>query len=91
LAPYVTLTLTLWTTGGAFGRTALAAESGAKTPFYNLTIGVIVIVVLVAATDLIYYVPKATLAAIIQVRWEREGEKEGRELGGGGEGGWRWG
>jgi len=53
--------------GGAFGRTALAADSGARTPFYNLYIGVIVIIVLGAASDLIHYVPKSTLAAIIQV------------------------
>lgn len=53
--------------GGSLSRTAMAAEAGARTPFYNLVVGGAVIVVLSCAMDQLTYVPKAVLAAVIEV------------------------
>ncbi|KAK9693533.1 hypothetical protein K7432_013886 [Basidiobolus ranarum] len=50
---------------GALSRTAVNSQSGVKTPLSGIVTGVIVILSLNFLPPLIYYVPKASLAAII--------------------------
>ncbi|GAB5037369.1 sulfate transporter [Nannochloropsis oceanica] len=51
--------------GGSFSRTALQHELGVKTPLANVVTSLFVTIVLVAATTLLEFVPKAVLGAII--------------------------
>ncbi|EWM24464.1 sulfate transporter [Nannochloropsis gaditana] len=51
--------------GGSFSRTALQHEVGVKTPLANVVTSLFVTMVLVAATSLLEFVPKAVLGAII--------------------------
>jgi len=51
--------------GGSFSRTALKAEIGVKTPFANIVTSGFVTIILMCATDLLKYVPMATLGAVI--------------------------
>jgi len=53
--------------GGAFSRTALNYQSGAKTKMASLVTAVIIVVTLLLFTPLFYYLPKAALGAIIIV------------------------
>jgi SulP family sulfate permease len=52
---------------GGFARTALNMASGARTNFSNIVAGLTVGLILLVGTGLFYYLPKATLAAIIIV------------------------
>jgi len=51
----------------AFSRSAVIAEAGSKTPFTNIVSSLTAVVVLACATEQLRYVPKAALAAIIEV------------------------
>lgn len=50
---------------GSFTRTALNHASNVKTTLGGLVTGTLVILTLAFLTDTFYYIPKATLAAII--------------------------
>jgi len=50
---------------GSFGRTAVAYNSGARTPLFNIISGLVILTVLAWLTPLFYYVPTAALGAII--------------------------
>lgn len=52
---------------GAFTRSAINFKAGAKTGFSSIVAGLIVMVVLLWFTPLFYYLPYATLAAVIMV------------------------
>lgn len=52
---------------GGFSRSAINYEVGAKTGFSSVIAGLFVMVVLLWFTELFYYVPEATLAAVILV------------------------
>lgn len=52
---------------GGFTRSALNYQSGAKTGFSSIITGLVVMVVLLWLTPLFYYLPFATLAAVIMV------------------------
>ena len=54
-------------TSGSFSRSAVNINAGAVTGFSSLVTGAIVIVTLLWFTPLLYYVPQATLAAIIMM------------------------
>ncbi|MGI8575964.1 MAG: SulP family inorganic anion transporter [Egibacteraceae bacterium] len=53
--------------GGSLSRTAINYESGASTQLASLVTAAIVALVLVALTPLLYFLPQATLAAIVIV------------------------
>lgn len=50
---------------GSFSRTAVAFDAGAKTGFAAIVSGIIVGITLLFLTPLLYYLPVATLAAVI--------------------------
>ncbi|KAI8365198.1 sulfate transporter family-domain-containing protein [Radiomyces spectabilis] len=50
---------------GAFSRSAVMSKSGARTPFANFFVGIIVILALYAFTPAFQYIPDASLAAVI--------------------------
>lgn len=50
---------------GSFSRTALASKCGVKTPFASIFAGLCVLVAIYAFTSAFFYIPKATLCAII--------------------------
>ncbi|MEE9494545.1 MAG: sulfate permease, partial [Gammaproteobacteria bacterium] len=50
---------------GSFSRTAVAFDAGAKTGFTAIVSGIIVGITLLFLTPLLYYIPIATLAAVI--------------------------
>ncbi|XP_050432664.1 sodium-independent sulfate anion transporter-like isoform X2 [Adelges cooleyi] len=50
---------------GSFSRSAVNNASGVRTPMGSLYAGVLVIVALLVCTPYMYYIPKASLAAII--------------------------
>lgn len=50
---------------GSFSRTALASKCGVKTPFASVFAGFCVLIAIYAFTSAFYYIPKATLCAII--------------------------
>ncbi|XP_040845309.1 sodium-independent sulfate anion transporter, partial [Ochotona curzoniae] len=50
---------------GSFGRTAVNAQSGVRTPAGGLVTGVLVLLSLGYLTSLFYYIPKSALAAVI--------------------------
>lgn len=52
---------------GAFSRTAVNADAGARTVVASLVTGAVVVATLLFFTPLFYYLPKAVLAAIIMV------------------------
>ena len=52
---------------GGFTRSAINFEAGAKTGFSSIVAGIVVMVVLLWFTSLFYYLPYATLAAVIMV------------------------
>ena len=52
---------------GSFSRTAVAFDAGARTGFTAIVSGIIVGITLLFLTPLLYYLPLATLAAIIVV------------------------
>jgi len=52
---------------GSFSRTAVAFDAGAKTGFTAIVSGIIVGITLLYFTPLLYYIPIATLAAVIIV------------------------
>ena len=52
---------------GSFSRTAIAFDAGAKTGFTAIVSGIIVGITLLYFTPLLYYIPIATLAAVIIV------------------------
>ena len=52
---------------GSFSRTAVAFDAGAKTGFTAIVSGIIVGITLMYFTPLLYYIPIATLAAVIIV------------------------
>ena len=54
-------------TSGSFSRSAVNINAGAVTGFSSLVTGMIVMVTLLWFTPLLYYVPQATLAAIIMM------------------------
>lgn len=51
--------------GGAMSRTAVNSESGVKSPVYGLIAGGVVILSIFKLSPALYWIPKATLAAII--------------------------
>lgn len=51
--------------GGAMSRTAVNSESGVKSPAYGLVAGGVVILSIFKLSPALYWIPKATLAAII--------------------------
>ncbi|RYN93628.1 hypothetical protein AA0120_g4297 [Alternaria tenuissima] len=51
--------------GGAMSRTAVNSESGVKSPAYGLIAGGVVILSIFKLSPALYWIPKATLAAII--------------------------
>jgi sodium-independent sulfate anion transporter 11 len=51
--------------GGAMSRTAVNSESGVKSPAYGLIAGGVVILSIFKLSTALYWIPKATLAAII--------------------------
>ncbi|XP_058812095.1 sodium-independent sulfate anion transporter-like [Topomyia yanbarensis] len=52
-------------TTASFARTAINSSSGVKTPFGGVFTGVLVLSALGLLTEYFYYIPKATLAAVI--------------------------
>jgi len=52
---------------GSFTRSAVNEQTGAKTPISNIFTALIIIIALLFLTSLLYYIPMATLAAIIIV------------------------
>lgn len=50
---------------GSFSRSALKAKCGVKTPLAGIFTGAVVLLALYALTDAFYYIPKATLSAVI--------------------------
>lgn len=50
---------------GSFSRTALASKCGVKTPFASIFAGFCVLLAIYCFTSAFYYIPKATLCAII--------------------------
>ncbi|CEM10010.1 unnamed protein product [Vitrella brassicaformis CCMP3155] len=52
-------------TAGGFGRTAVNAAAGAKTPLASLITGLVLALVLAFLTSLFYYLPKPSLGAIV--------------------------
>ena len=52
---------------GGFTRSAINFKSGAKTGFSSIVAGLVVMLVLLCCTSLFYYLPYATLAAVIMV------------------------
>ncbi|ORX88403.1 sulfate permease [Basidiobolus meristosporus CBS 931.73] len=50
---------------GSFSRTAIKAKSGVRTPIAGVYAGIIVLLALYALTPAFYYIPDATLAAVI--------------------------
>lgn len=50
---------------GSFSRTALASKCGVKTPFASIFAGFCVLFAIYCFTSAFYYIPKATLCAII--------------------------
>jgi sodium-independent sulfate anion transporter 11 len=53
--------------GGAASRTAVNAESGVKSPLSGLFTGIVVLISIYALTGALFWIPKATLAAVIIV------------------------
>ncbi|KAL6710329.1 hypothetical protein ACN47E_009275 [Coniothyrium glycines] len=51
--------------GGAMSRTAVNSESGVRSPTYGLIAGSVVILSIFKLSPALYWIPKATLAAII--------------------------
>ncbi|CBX94134.1 hypothetical protein IAQ61_004005 [Plenodomus lingam] len=51
--------------GGAMSRTAVNSESGVKSPAYGIIAGSVVILSIFKLSPALYWIPKATLAAII--------------------------
>ncbi|KAH9882252.1 hypothetical protein J1614_001424 [Plenodomus biglobosus] len=51
--------------GGAMSRTAVNSESGVKSPAYGIIAGCVVILSIFKLSPALYWIPKATLAAII--------------------------
>jgi SulP family sulfate permease len=52
---------------GSFSRSAVNYQAGAKTPLASIITGALMMITLLFLTPLFYYLPKATLAAIIIV------------------------
>ncbi|ODV78376.1 high affinity sulfate permease [Suhomyces tanzawaensis NRRL Y-17324] len=50
---------------GSFSRSALKAKCGVRTPFAGIFTGCVVLLALYALTATFYYIPKATLCAVI--------------------------
>lgn len=50
---------------GSFSRTAIKARSGVKTPIAGIFSAIVVILALYALTPAFYYIPDATLAAVV--------------------------
>jgi sodium-independent sulfate anion transporter 11 len=50
---------------GSFSRSALKAKCGVKTPLAGIFTGAVVLLALYALTSAFYYIPKATLSAVI--------------------------
>lgn len=50
---------------GSFSRTALSSKCGVKTPFASVFAGLCVLIAIYCFTDAFFYIPKATLCAII--------------------------
>jgi sodium-independent sulfate anion transporter 11 len=49
----------------AFSRSAVQAQSGARTPLCNIWTGIIILISLQWLTPMMYYIPKAALAVVI--------------------------
>lgn len=50
---------------GSFSRSALKAKCGVRTPLAGIFTGAVVLLALYALTDTFFYIPKATLSAVI--------------------------
>ncbi|KAI8963794.1 sulfate permease [Daldinia sp. FL1419] len=50
---------------GSFSRTAIKAKSGVRTPFAGVITAIVVLLALYALTALFWYIPQASLAAVI--------------------------
>ncbi len=65
IANLVSCPFSVFPASGNFGRTALAADVGVRTPLANVIVGLVITVVLTRLTEILYYIPKATLGAVI--------------------------
>ena len=52
---------------GIFPQTAIAFESGSKTPFQNIVVTLVIVIVLACLKEPLQYIPKSVLAAIVEV------------------------
>lgn len=50
---------------GSFSRSAVTSKSGARTPFTNIFVAIIVVLALYVFTPAFYYIPSSSLAAVI--------------------------
>lgn len=50
---------------GSFSRTAIQAKSGSRTPLAGIVTAFVVLISIYALTDALYYIPTATLSAVI--------------------------
>lgn len=55
----------IFPSSGNFGRTALAADVGVRSQLCNIVVGIVITIVLRHLTSILYYIPKATLGAVI--------------------------
>ena len=60
-----TCALSILPASGNFGRTVLANDCRVKTPAANLFVGLFITLLLTQLTQILYYIPKACLGAII--------------------------
>lgn len=65
LANLCSCALSILPATGNFGRTVLANDVGVRTPAANLFVGLFITVLLTQLTQILYYIPKATLGAVI--------------------------
>ncbi|KAJ5193449.1 hypothetical protein N7449_009591 [Penicillium cf. viridicatum] len=50
---------------GAFSRSAIQSKSGARSPFTGIITAIVVLIAMYTLTSGLYYIPKATLSAVI--------------------------
>lgn len=65
MANLVSCALSLFPATGNFGCTVLANDVGVRTPAANAFVGLFITVLLTQLTPILYYIPRATLGAVI--------------------------